>query len=219
METPASIRWAEEARKGRRRLYPVTIVYSVAATAAFVYALRSSPWAAFRAWLLGVAFWTWVEYMVHRYILHGVFPDGPGMQRWTHRLFDHLHVEHHERPWDGSHINGTIRDTGAFLLLPFLLALLLPPQTLLAFLAGFVQAYVVEEWVHHSVHFYHFGNRYFRYIKRHHLYHHSRRGQDIGFGLTNAMWDVVYGTRIPADVRAALHAPRPARRSPPLQPA
>jgi sterol desaturase/sphingolipid hydroxylase (fatty acid hydroxylase superfamily) len=216
VETPASIRWAEEARKGRRRLYPTTAIYAVATTAAIAYALRSSPAAAAASWLLGVAFWTWMEYMVHRFILHGVFPDGPGLKRVLHRLFDHLHVEHHERPWDGNHINGTIKDTAPFLVLPAALGLILPPHTLLAFLAGLVQAYVVEEWVHHSVHFYHFQNPYFRYIKRHHLYHHSRRGSGMGFGLTSGVWDVVHDTRIPADVRVALYGPilgrAPARR-------
>jgi hypothetical protein len=36
----------------------------------------------------------------------------------------------------------------------------------------------------------------------------------MAFGLTNAFWDVVYGTRIPVDVRAALHGRE--RRSRPL---
>jgi len=210
--TPASIRWAEEARRSRHRLYPVTGVYTLSSLAALAYALSGRPGAAALSWLLGIAFWTWLEYMVHRHILHGAFPDGPGMRHWTHRLFDHLHVEHHERPWDGNHINGTIRDTGPFLLPAFLLALALPPHTLLAFLAGLVQAYVAEEWVHHSVHFYTFDNLYFRYIKRHHLYHHSRRGREIAFGLTSGVWDVAHGTRIPADVRAALYGPLRARR-------
>ena len=210
--TPASIRWAEEARRSRHRLYPVTVVYTLTSLAALAHALRGRPGAAALSWLLGVAFWTWLEYMVHRHILHGTFPDGPGMRHWTHRLFDHLHVEHHERPWDGNHINGTIRDTGPFLLPAFLLALALPPHTLLAFLAGLVQAYVAEEWVHHSVHYYHFDNLYFRYIKRHHLYHHSRRGREIAFGLTSGVWDVAHGTRIPADVRAALYGPLRTRR-------
>ena len=207
METPASIRWAEEARKARRRLYPVTVVYTLVAGLAFAWALRARPGAAAASWLLGVAFWTWVEYMVHRYVLHGVFPDGPGMKHWLHLLFDHLHVEHHRRQWDGNHVNGTLKDTGPFVLLLFLLALPLPPHTLMAFVAGLVQAYVVEEWVHHSVHFCDFDNLYFRYIKRHHLYHHSRRGQEIAFGLTSGLWDAAYDTRIPADVRAALYAP------------
>ena len=119
-QTPASIRWGEEARKSRRRLYPVTAVYTLVTTGALVVALRSSPGAASMAWLLGVAFWTWLEYMVHRYILHGVFPDGPRLRHLWHVLFDHLHVQHHERPWDGNHINGTIKDTAPFLLPAFL---------------------------------------------------------------------------------------------------
>jgi len=202
----APIRWADEARKGRRRLYPVTVVYTLATTFGLAYAVRQRPWPSAASWLLGIAVWTWVEYMVHRYILHGVFPDGPGLRHWLHRLFDHLHVEHHKRPWDGEHINGTFEDTAPFLVPALLVALLLPPQTLLAFLSGLVLAYVVEEWVHHSVHFYHFDNPYFRYIKRHHLYHHSRRGQDIAFGLTSGVWDVIQGTRIPDGVRVALYA-------------
>ena len=210
--TPASIRWAEEARRSRHRLYPVTVVYTLTSLAALAHALRGRPGAAALSWLLGVAFWTWLEYMVHRHILHGTFPDGPGMRHWTHRLFDHLHVEHHERPWDGNHINGTIRDTGPFLLPAFLLALALPPHTLLAFLAGLVQAYVAEEWVHHSVHFYTFDNLYFRYIKKHHLYHHSRRGREIAFGLTSGLWDAALGTRIPAEIRTALYGPLRTRR-------
>jgi hypothetical protein len=215
VQAPVFIRWAEEARKSRRRLYPMTAVYSAFAAAAISYALRSNPRVAAAAWLLGVAFWTWLEYLVHRYILHGVFPDGPGLQRVFHRFFDHLHVEHHKRPWDGNHINGTLKDTGPFVAFLAALALALPPHTMFAFLAGLVQAYVVEEWVHHSVHFYHFGNPYFRYIQRHHLYHHGRRGSEIAFGLTSGLWDVVHDTRIPADVRAALYGPilgRPAAR-------
>ena len=208
VHTPASIRWAQEARRGRRRLYPVTLVYSAASLAALVLAARASAPAALVSWALGVGFWTWVEYMVHRYVLHGVFPDGRGLRHLTHVLFDHLHVEHHKRPWDGNHINGTLKDTGPFLLPLFALALLLPPQTLLAFLAGLVQAYVVEEWVHHSVHYYQFDNRYFRYIKAHHMYHHSRKGQERGYGLTSGMWDAVYDTRFPAEVRQALYRRR-----------
>jgi sterol desaturase/sphingolipid hydroxylase (fatty acid hydroxylase superfamily) len=207
VETPASIRWKEEARKGRRRLYPTTLVYTVICLGATGFALRSNARAAALFWVCGVAVWTWVEYVVHRYILHGRFPDGPGLRHVLHTLFDHLHLEHHQRPWDGEHINGRIRDTAPFLGPVVLASLLLPAHTLTAFLAGFAQAYVVEEWVHHSVHFYHFENRYFRYIKRHHMYHHSPKGSEVGFGLTSGLWDIAHGTRIPAPVRAALYAP------------
>jgi sterol desaturase/sphingolipid hydroxylase (fatty acid hydroxylase superfamily) len=129
--------------------------------------------------------------------------------RWfTHKYFDPLHWEHHARPWDGEHINGRIRDTLPFAAVFAAVASLAPLQTAPMFVAGLLQAYVVEEWVHHSVHFYHFRNRYFRYIRRHHLYHHSPKGSEVGYGLTSSFWDVIWGTRIPEADRRALYAYR-----------
>jgi 4-hydroxysphinganine ceramide fatty acyl 2-hydroxylase len=177
----------------------------------------SHPSLALGSFALGVFAWTAVEYAVHRYILHGRFPDGPGvLEHFLHKYFDHLHWEHHKRPWDGNHINGTIQDTLPFLGPVALLSFLLPLATLPALLAGFVQAYIVEEWVHHSVHFCEFRGRYFRYIKRHHLYHHSPKGSAVAYGLSNGLWDVAYDTRISPDMRRALYGPLKRRSSPPL---
>jgi sterol desaturase/sphingolipid hydroxylase (fatty acid hydroxylase superfamily) len=78
-------------------------------------------------------------------------------------------------------------------------------------IAGVIQAYIIEEWVHHSVHFCRFKNRYFRYIRRHHLYHHSPKGSEAGYGLTNGFWDIVYATRFSARIRRALYGRKPAR--------
>jgi len=205
----ATVDRAAEARRSRLRLYPVSVLYTAFALAVAGLAIRSGhPGRAALSFASGVAIWTWLEYFAHRYVLHGRFPDGPGRyQHLLHEYFDHLHWEHHKRPWDGNHINGTIKDTLPFVGPMAILSFFAPVWSLPALVAGIVQAYVIEEWVHHSVHFYHFENRYFRYIRRHHLYHHSPKGMEIAFGLTNGFWDVVYDTRIPADIRRALHAP------------
>jgi hypothetical protein len=165
--------------------------------------------------LAGIAAWTYVEYLAHRYILHGRFPDGDGLlEHFLHKRFDHLHYEHHQRPWDGNHINGTIKDTLPVVALVALASFLAPLHTLPVLVAGILQAYIAEEWVHHSVHFYSFSGRYFRYIKRHHLYHHSPQGSEVGFGLTNGIWDVLRHTRIPPAARALLYGtPSPGRPS------
>jgi sterol desaturase/sphingolipid hydroxylase (fatty acid hydroxylase superfamily) len=88
--------------------------------------------------------------------------------------------------------------------------------------AGIAQSYVIEEWVHYSVHFEQYKSRYFRYIKKHHLYHHSPRGYEVGFGLTNGIWDVVFNTRLPEEARALLYqgkkTPKPADAAPPSPP-
>jgi len=211
VSVPGGVRFRREveARRSRHRLYPVSILYTLYGLFTLAVALGSSrPLVALSSFLLGVLAWTLMEYQVHRHVLHGRFPDGPRLyQRFLHKYFDHLHWEHHKRPWDGNHINGTLKDTLPFAGPMALLSWLFPAWSVPVFVAGMLQAYVAEEWVHHSVHFYQFDNLYFRYIKRHHLYHHSPKGMGIAFGLTNGFWDVVYDTRIPPDIRHALYAP------------
>jgi dihydroceramide fatty acyl 2-hydroxylase len=198
-----------EARRSRHRLYPVSALYTCYALGVLVLATRSArPFVGAFAFVLGLAAWTWLEYVIHRRILHGRFPDGPGLvQHVLHKAFDHLHWEHHKRPWDGNHINGTIKDSLPFVGPISALSFLLPVWSLPVFLAGVLQAAIAEEWVHHSVHFYEFDNLYIRDIKRHHLYHHSPKGMNIAFGLTNGFWDIVYDTRISPEIRRALYEP------------
>ena len=219
LPAPSGVQREHEARKARRRLYPVSALYTAYAMAILGLALRTSHKAtALLFFALGVAAWTSLEYAVHRYILHGRFPDGPAP--WTHALhkyFDHLHIEHHQRPWDGNHVSGTIRDTLPFALVLAAIGFFFPFHTAPVFLAGLLQAYIAEEWVHHSVHFCQFKGKYFQYIKRHHLYHHSPKGAGVGYGLSSGIWDVVWQTRIPEGERRLLYgrsAPSRLDRSP-----
>lgn len=197
---------AEEARTSRRRLYPVSAAYGTFAFAAFGWAWLSSSASAVTSFVAGVVAWTWVEYMGHKYLLHGVYPPGPGRVRaWLHRRLDHLHWEHHERPWDGRHINGTLTDTWhVAVVLAFAASGFAGAQLGLAFVGGLLGGYVAEEWLHHSVHFYAWRAGWFRSLKARHFHHHSARGKHVGFGLSSPLWDAVLGTlpRDPALARA-----------------
>jgi sterol desaturase/sphingolipid hydroxylase (fatty acid hydroxylase superfamily) len=208
-----------EAQKARRRFLPSTVVYTSYSLTLLALGLRSRPAGTVLLWFAGgIAAWTLLEYAVHRYVLHGRFPDGPRMhQRLAHKYFDSLHWEHHARPWDGNHINGTLKDTARFSAIFVALGFLAPWPGGPVFVAGLLLAYVMEEWVHQSVHFYNFDNPYFRYIRRHHLYHHSPKGMNAGYGLSSGIWDVVWNTRFPAEERRALysHKKRSSRRRPP----
>jgi sterol desaturase/sphingolipid hydroxylase (fatty acid hydroxylase superfamily) len=194
-----------EARVARRRLWPSTIVYGAASTAILLFAVRRYGLFSCLPWLAaGVLLWTWVEYLGHRYVLHGVFPDGPGpWRRFLHRRFDHLHWHHHREPWNGRHISGTLHDTVPVVLVLAALAILLPQPAGAVSFASFLLSYLAEEWVHLSVHFCSWRGRYFQSIRRHHLYHHGSRVGSFAFGLTSGVWDRVYGTHVP---------PRAARR-------
>jgi 4-hydroxysphinganine ceramide fatty acyl 2-hydroxylase len=203
----AELRRRQEARKARRRFYPSTVVYTAYTATVVYFALRSSrPMTAIAYFAGGIAVWTLLEYLVHRFVLHGRFPDGPNPYRFlTHKYLDPLHWEHHARPWDGNHINGTLKDTLPVLIVFAAVGWLFPLPTGPMLVAGIVAGYVVEEWVHHSVHFYRFDNRYFHYIRRHHLYHHSPKGMEVAFGLSNGFWDIVWDTRISEEERIALY--------------
>jgi sterol desaturase/sphingolipid hydroxylase (fatty acid hydroxylase superfamily) len=90
-------------------------------------------------------------------------------------------------------------------------ALVLVPPTFLApgytapvWIAAVLLCYAAEEWVHHAMHFWNFKSRYFRYIRGRHLYHHSRHGAGLAYGVTSGLWDVVSGTRIPSPARQQL---------------
>src|SRR5262249_6585087 len=104
---PPGTNLAHEARIARSRFYPVTMAYTAYALVVVHRGLRADAATTMRFVVAGIAGWTLVEYLVHRYVLHGRFPDGPGwLSRRLHVLFDASHGDHHERPWDGLHVNG-----------------------------------------------------------------------------------------------------------------
>ena len=212
---PAGIDLKAEDRKARRRLYPVTIIYSVQLFILLALAVRSGHALAASGWVaLGVLSWLPIEYLSHRYILHGVFPKRGGpVARGLHYLFDASHADHHARPWDGMYINGHL-DTlwAALALVP--LSFLAPPWSAPVWVATVLLSYAAEEWVHHGLHFWNFRWSYFQYLRARHLYHHTHHGVGLAYGLTNGIWDFVVGTRIPAPDRRRLAqwpAARPGR--------
>jgi hypothetical protein len=69
--TAAQIRLRGEAAKARRRLYPSTALYLTYCLALLGLGLRSSQRVVALAFFSsGMAAWTLLEYVVHRYVLH-----------------------------------------------------------------------------------------------------------------------------------------------------
>ena len=201
----------QQARISRRVLYPVTAFYTLFSALMLLLAFRTKHlYVALAFYFAGLPVWTLVEYLTHRYILHRHFQRSKKRYKvhktFANKYLDPLHWGHHKRPFDGNHINGRLRD-----LMPLFVVsaaggyFLFPLYTALMLLAGVCQCYVIEEWVHHSVHYYNFRDPYFRYIKKHHFYHHTSEGMTKGFGFTSAIWDVVFNTRFPEAVRYRLY--------------
>lgn len=207
---PVSSYKREQAAISRGTLYSVTVFYTAFAAIMLVLGLRSAhPYKALAFFLLGLPVWTLVEYTSHRWVFHKHWkmskrPIKKYFTYLSHKFLDPTHFGHHERPFDGTHINGRLKDLMPIFVVAVPVSLLFPFYSLPMLLAGVVQFYVAEEWIHHCEHYYNFRNRYFKHIKKYHLYHHTSQGMHGGYGITNAFWDVIFASRIPKEVRQKL---------------
>lgn len=194
-----------EASRSRRRMMPVTVIYSVHLLVVTVFAWHASALPRALTFALGgVVLWTLMEYLVHRYILHVAFPPGKTwLSRTLHRLFDASHADHHAQPWDGYHINGHL-DTLLVAVWAVPLSFLAPSYTASMTIAALFAAYAAEEWAHHAMHFSNYRWSHFQDVRRRHLFHHSRHGVGTAYGITSDFWDKVFGTRLPAQKRGEL---------------
>ena len=205
-QTPLSAYKKGEARKSRKSLYGTTSFYGFYGTVVLVLSCRSAhPLIGLVFYLIGLISYTFVEYLTHRWLFHYQFEDKAGIDHYLYKTFDSVHNGHHANPINGDHISGRLKDLLPLFVVAAPLSFIAPTYTLPVMLAGNVQGYVITEWIHHCMHFYRFQDPYFRYARRHHFYHHSPRGVDRGYGVTNGFWDIIFDTRYPKQVRWALH--------------
>jgi sterol desaturase/sphingolipid hydroxylase (fatty acid hydroxylase superfamily) len=191
-EVPFQTYKRSQAALARKRLYPLTVFYTLYAILVLALAFSTThPWIAVAFFSAGWVTWTFVEYLFHRYVLHGRFPAGKGLiRRFLHERLDPLHWDHHARPFDGTHISGELKDLLPLFFVAAPVSFLFPLCTAPALLAGIVQTYVGEECLHCALHFSNSRIPLFRRMKKYHLYHHSPRGIGKGYGITTRFWTV-----------------------------
>lgn len=138
--------------------------------------------------LAGALFWTFMEYVLHRFVFHGPGGGGPGARE--HRTH-HAHVDYFAPWWQ----KGAAAVAVTAVLWP-LASWAAGGAAGAAFTAGFVFAYGLYEWLHRRAHTHAPRGRYGRWLRRNHFAHHfvdPRRAH----GVTTPLWDVVFGTRLP----------------------
>lgn len=134
-----------------------------------------------------------VEYGVHRFILHGRYLY---RSPWTAALWKRIHFDHHQDPNDLGVLFGALNTT-----LPTIVVATVPIGILvggwqeipIAFATG-LGAFMVYELCHCMQHLKVTPrNRFLRKIKRHHLLHHFHNEQG-NFGITSVWCDRMFGT-------------------------
>src|SRR5260370_16519331 len=102
------------------------------------------------------------------------------------------------------HISGELKDILPLLFVAAPVRCVFPVYTAPVLLAGVVQSYVDEEWLHYALHFSNSRFPLFRRMKKYHLYHPSPRGIDKGYAIPTHFCAPLSNTRFPQSLHLSL---------------
>jgi len=137
------------------------------------------PWIAVTFFFAGCVVWILTEYLFHRFVQHGRFPTDEGIIRGSlQERMNPLHREPQLRPFDAKHISGGLKYALPLFFLAGPISVFFPFYTTPVLLAGIVESYVAEEWLHYALHFSKSRVPLIRRMKKYHLYHCSLKEPD-----------------------------------------
>lgn len=138
------------------------------------------------ALLLGAIAWTFLEYVIHRWLGHDA--------RTRPNPFAAEHTRHHS---EGNYFAPSWKKAVTAV---GIAALLIGPSLALAgpvagscFVAGLISMYVAYEVLHRREHTHPGRGAYMKRLRRHHFYHHFA-DPHFNHGVTTPLWDWVFGT-------------------------
>jgi dihydroceramide fatty acyl 2-hydroxylase len=134
--------------------------------------------------LAGLAIWTFLEYILHRFFLHGL------------HLGSGSHMLHHEAPRDPDKIlvqpfSGLIVSAAVFGFLALVTGNLFRAAGIMT---GIWAGFLYYESVHYRIHVSLKSSALLQRQRRAHFHHHFRN-PDQCFGVTTPVWDYLSGTR------------------------
>ena len=143
----------------------------------------------FGLFIAGLAFWTFAEYILHRFVFHFV-PKA----EWALRIHFIFHGVHHDYPSDAKRL---VMPPSASIPMATILFLLfnwaLPEGYIYSFFPGFLIGYLVYDISHYAIHHFNFKGGMWKRIKQHHMLHHYQ-DPSKGYGVSSPIWDKVFGS-------------------------
>lgn len=137
---------------------------------------------------VGILAFTWVEYMVHRYVFHmKTYTDLRTKMQYT------MHGVHHEFPKDKDRLAMPPLMSITIATVLLLIFKVIMGDFVFAFLPGFIVGYASYLSVHYMVHAYPPPKNFFKALWINHGVHHYKDGE-IVFGVSSPLWDYIYGT-------------------------
>ncbi|XP_068145633.1 uncharacterized protein Fa2h isoform X1 [Drosophila tropicalis] len=142
--------------------------------------------------LFGILLWTFVEYTLHRWVFHVKLTKNSGP--WICTFHFLIHGLHHKVPFDSMRLvfpplPGAVLAFIIYLPLSFFL---FNPRVVLS---GALFGYLCYDMMHYYLHYGNPSTKHMVHMKRYHFQHHFSH-QDLGYGISSPLWDVIFKTRI-----------------------
>ena len=169
-------------------LYIPVIGFSVYASIAYT---KLSWYMGIMWFLLGVILWTLAEYILHRFVFH--YHPTTELGKRIHFM---THGVHHDYPRDSMRLvmPPVVSVPLAFLFF-FAFRLVLGAEITWPFFGGFVLGYLTYDMLHYATHHANISWSWFKKLRKHHMNHHYKE-PDLGFGVTNTIWDSLFMTQM-----------------------
>lgn len=181
---------------------PLTIFFGLGAASGYVsvHVLGFDVVGTMSLYLAGALFFTFIEYIAHRYLYH----MGTANSARRKRMQYVMHGVHHDHPRDKKRLAlPPVVSVVLATLFMGLFRLVLGPSGI-AFGGGFMTGYATYLMVHYAVHTMNPPKNLFGVLWRHHNLHHYV-GDEGAFGVSSPLWDHVFGT-MPVDPKAKRQA-------------
>ena len=136
----------------------------------------------------GFMAFTFVVYLMHRYLYHMV-PD----TKWKDKLQYSVHGVHHDYPKDKDRLAMPPFISGLYAAILYFLFYLIMGEYAYYFLPGFLAGYAAYLGVHYIVHAFQPPKNFLKVLWVNHAIHHYK-DPDVAFGVSTPIWDYVFGT-------------------------
>jgi sterol desaturase/sphingolipid hydroxylase (fatty acid hydroxylase superfamily) len=149
----------------------------------------------FLVFLAGAFFWSFIEYLLHRFVFHYKPKTDFGK-----RINYLTHGNHHEYPRDKNRLFMPPLPSLTIASLFFLVYYLVLGNYAFAFFPGFMFGYLLYGSMHYAIHAWNPPFKWMKPLWRNHHLHHYKHG-DQGFGVSSTFWDLVFGTMYETNIK------------------
>ncbi len=136
----------------------------------------------------GMVFWTFTEYILHRFAFH-YHPETDRGRRINYVL----HGNHHEYPRDKERLFMPAAPSLIIASMFFMVFFVVLGKLAFPFFPGFMFGYLIYGSMHYAIHAWNPPFKWMKPLWRNHHLHHYKHG-DLGFGVSSTLWDHVFGT-------------------------